>query len=151
MKKSGQVEGLPQVDEAVIGLGVEEVFSGGIGQAAGIRQGDVIESINGEPVHDPIDYRFHVADETVEVVIRRGDDLLVVEIEKEADDDLGVKLADMPVIKCNNKCVFCFLHQMPRKMRKTLYYQDDDYRLSFPPWRLRHTHKPVGCRVPEDR
>ena len=131
MKKSGQVEGLPQVDEAVVGLGVEEVVSGGIGEAVGIRPGDVIEAINGEPVHDPIDYRFHVAEETVEVVLRRGDDVIVVDIEKETDDDLGVTLADMPIIKCNNKCVFCFLHQMPRKMRKTLYYQDDDYRLSF--------------------
>ncbi len=131
MKKSGQVEGLPQVDEAVVGLGVENVADGGIGQAVGIQPGDIIEFINGEPVRDPIDYRFHVAEETVKVVLRRGDDVIVVDIEKETDDDLGVTLADMPIIKCNNKCVFCFLHQMPRKMRKTLYYQDDDYRLSF--------------------
>ncbi|MDE2888444.1 MAG: DUF512 domain-containing protein [Gemmatimonadota bacterium] len=131
MKKSAQIEGLPQVDEAVAGLGVEAVVSGGIGEAVGIRAGDVIEAINGESVRDPIDYRFHVAEEAVEVVLRRGKDVIVVDIEKDTDDDLGVTLAEMPIIKCNNKCVFCFLHQMPRKMRKTLYYQDDDYRLSF--------------------
>ena len=129
--RSSQIEGLPQVDEAVSGLGVEAVDSGGIGEAAGIRPGDVIETVNGEVVRDPIDYRFHIAEETVEVVLRRGDDVIVVEIEKDTDDDLGVTLTEMPIIKCNNKCVFCFLHQMPKKMRKTLYYQDDDYRLSF--------------------
>lgn len=122
---------MPQVDEAVAGIGVEAVVSGGIGEAVGILPGDVIVAINGESVHDPIDYRFHVADEAVEVVLRRGSDVVVVDIEKDTDDDLGVTLAEMPIIKCNNKCVFCFLHQMPRKMRKTLYYQDDDYRLSF--------------------
>ncbi len=131
MKKSGQVEGRPQVDEAVAGLDVEAVAYGGIGEAVGIRPGDVIESINGEPVRDPIDYRFHVAEETVEVVLRRGDEVVVVDVEKDPDDDLGVTLSEMPIIKCNNKCVFCFLHQMPKRMRKTLYYQDDDYRLSF--------------------
>ena len=114
-----------------MGLGVDAVASGGIGEAVGIRQGDVIEAINGESVRDPIDYRFHIAEETVEVVLRRGQDVIVVDIEKDTDDDLGVTLSEMPIIKCNNKCVFCFLHQMPRKMRKTLYYQDDDYRLSF--------------------
>lgn len=119
------------MDEAVVGLSVEAVASGGIGEAVGIRQGDVIEAINGESVRDPIDYRFHVAEESVEVVLRRGNDVIVLEIDKDADDDLGVTLSEMPIIKCNNKCVFCFLHQMPRKMRKTLYYQDDDYRLSF--------------------
>ncbi|MDE2998544.1 MAG: DUF512 domain-containing protein [Gemmatimonadota bacterium] len=131
MKKPRKIEGLPQVDEAVAGLGVEAVVSGGIGEAVGILPGDVIEAINGESVRDPIDYRFHVAEEAVEVVLRRGKDVIVVEIEKDTDDDLGVTLAEMPIIKCNNKCVFCFLHQMPPKMRKTLYYQDDDYRLSF--------------------
>ena len=131
MNRPGKIEGLPQVDEAVVGLGVDAVASGGIGEAVGIRQGDVIEAINGESVRDPIDYRFHIADETVEIVLRRGQDVIVVDIEKDTDDDLGVTLSEMPIIKCNNKCVFCFLHQMPRKMRKTLYYQDDDYRLSF--------------------
>lgn len=119
------------MDEAVVGLGVDAVVSGGIGDAVGIRQGDVIESINGESIRDPIDFRFHIAEETVEVVLRRGQDVIVVDIVKDTDDDLGVTLSEMPIIKCNNKCVFCFLHQMPRKMRKTLYYQDDDYRLSF--------------------
>ena len=144
MKKSGQVEGRPQVDEAVAGLGVEAVASGGIGEAVGIRPGDVIESINGEPVRDPIDYRFHVAEETVEVVLRRGDDVVVVDVEKEPDDDMGVTLSEMPIIKCNNKCVFCFLHQMPRKDAQDTLLPGRRLQAVLSPWRLRHPHEPFG-------
>ena len=125
------VEGLPQVDSIESGVWVEAVLANGIGESTGIQPGDVIESINGQPVRDPIDYRFHIGEEVVEVHLRRDDQVLILDIEKDSDDDLGITLGDMPILKCNNKCVFCFLHQMPKGLRKTLYYQDDDYRLSF--------------------
>ncbi len=119
------------VEKAGVGVGIGEVVPGGIGEGVGMRPGDVIEAVNGEPIRDPIDYRFHIGDDAVEVHLRRGDETFVFDIEKEPDEDLGIVLDDMPILKCNNKCVFCFLHQMPKGMRKTLYYQDDDYRLSF--------------------
>ena len=119
------------VEKAEGRVRIKEVVPGGIGEAVGIQVGDVIEAINGEPIRDPIDYRFHIGDEAVEVHLRRGEEPAIFDIEKDADEDLGIVLDDMPILKCNNKCVFCFLHQMPRGMRKTLYYQDDDYRLSF--------------------
>ena len=125
------VEGLPQVESLGTGVCVEEVIPEGIGESIGILPGDVIEAINGHPVRDPIDYRFHIGEEEVEVSLKRDGQYLLLDIEKDADDDLGITLGDMPILKCNNKCVFCFLHQMPKGMRKTLYYQDDDYRLSF--------------------
>ena len=125
------VEGLPQVESLDTGVCVEEVIPEGIGESIGILPGDVIEAINGHPVRDPIDYRFHIGEEEVEVSLKRDGQRLLLDIEKDADDDLGITLGDMPILKCNNKCVFCFLHQMPKGMRKTLYYQDDDYRLSF--------------------
>ena len=119
------------VEKAEGRVRVKEVVPGGIGEAVGMQVGDVIEAVNGEPIRDPIDYRFHIGDEAVEVHLRRGEETAIFDIEKDADEDLGIVLDDMPILKCNNKCVFCFLHQMPRGMRKTLYYQDDDYRLSF--------------------
>ena len=125
------VEGLPVADEVGLGVRVKSVHPGETAQVVGIRAGDVIEYINGLPIRDPIDYRFNVGDEEVELVVRRGEEALVFELEKDADDDLGLVVDDMPILKCDNKCVFCFLHQMPKGMRKTLYYQDDDYRLSF--------------------
>ena len=126
-----QVEGRPITRELEVGLRIETVLPDGIGEAIGLVPNDVIEAMNGEPVRDAIDYRFHLGNEDIEVQIRRGDDVFIFEIEKDLEDDLGVEFEEMPILKCDNKCVFCFLHQMPKGMRKTLYYQDDDYRLSF--------------------
>ena len=114
-----------------IGVEVTGVIPRGLGEEAGLLPGDVIERINGEAVRDPIDYRFHIGEDLVELEILRGEERVVFDIEKDPDDDLGLELEDLSILKCNNKCVFCFLHQMPKGMRKTLYYQDDDYRLSF--------------------
>ena len=113
------------------GLKVKGVNPEGIGAAVGILPGDVVERINGEAVRDPIDYRFHVSEEAVLVLVRRGSEVWEAEVEKDADEDLGLTFEDMEILKCDNACVFCFLHQMPKGMRRALYYQDDDYRLSF--------------------
>ena len=129
--KGAQVEGRPSIEQVEMGVRVSFVHPEGIGEAIGLLPGDVLESINGQPVRDPIDYRFYFGEEDVAVAIKRGEDAFLFEIEKDIEDDLGVDFEDMPILKCDNKCVFCFLHQMPKGMRKTLYYQDDDYRLSF--------------------
>jgi len=129
--KGASVEGRGAVRNLESGVPIASVESGSIAAEVGLLPGDVLESINDEPIRDPIDYRFHVGDEEVLLQIRRGSELLLFEIEKETDEDLGIGLEDMPILKCDNKCVFCFLHQMPKGMRRTLYYQDDDYRLSF--------------------
>ena len=129
--KGARVEGRRGIERVEAGLQIRFVHPDGIGDAMGLRPGDVLESINGQPVRDPIDYRFYMGDEDVLIAVRRGDERFLFEIKKEIDDDLGVDFEDMPILKCDNKCVFCFLHQMPKGLRKTLYYQDDDYRLSF--------------------
>lgn len=129
--KGARVEGRRGIERVEAGLQIRFVHPDGIGDAMGLRPGDVLESINGQPVRDPIDYRFYMGDEDVLTAVRRGDERFLFEIEKEIEDDLGVDFEDMPILKCDNKCVFCFLHQMPKGLRKTLYYQDDDYRLSF--------------------
>lgn len=129
--KGARVEGRRGIERVEAGLQIRFVHPDGIADAMGLRPGDVLESINGQPVRDPIDYRFYMGDEDVLTAVRRGDERFLFEIEKEIEDDLGVDFEDMPILKCDNKCVFCFLHQMPKGLRKTLYYQDDDYRLSF--------------------
>jgi putative radical SAM enzyme (TIGR03279 family) len=126
-----QVEGRSVTKELEVGLKIETVLPDGIGEALGLVPGDLLEAINEQPIRDAIDYRFHLGEEDIEVQIRRGSDVFIFEIEKDIEDDLGVEFEEMPILKCDNKCVFCFLHQMPKGMRKTLYYQDDDYRLSF--------------------
>lgn len=125
------LEGAEQVETLEAGLLIKAVADGSLAQAMALLPGDRIEAIDGKPVRDPIDFRFNFGDEIVELTIVRDDARLIYEIEKDPDEDLGVTFEDMSILKCDNKCVFCFLHQMPKKLRKTLYYQDDDYRLSF--------------------
>ncbi len=113
---------------------IAELLPDGTGVAAGLLPGDYIVAINGHRLRDAIDYRFHIANELVEIEILRGDESIIFEIEKDDDDDLGVEFVE-PLFDrlrtCNNKCPFCFLTQMPKGLRKSLYLKDDDYRLGF--------------------
>ncbi|MDZ7289587.1 MAG: DUF512 domain-containing protein [candidate division KSB1 bacterium] len=101
------------------------------GLEAGLRPGDDLLRINGEPVRDILDYRFLTADEIVEVEVRRGDELLVFAIEKHFDDTLGLNFAPLKIRGCGNDCIFCFVDQNPAGMRSPLYFRDEDFRLSF--------------------
>ncbi|MDO4620187.1 MAG: DUF512 domain-containing protein [Lachnospiraceae bacterium] len=101
----------------------------------GVEPGMFLVSVNGTPVEDVFDYRFLMNDEHVDVLIREanGDETLL-EIDKEADEDFGVEFVSSMMDdykSCHNRCIFCFIDQMPPGMRDTLYFKDDDSRLSF--------------------
>ncbi|MEP6756215.1 MAG: DUF512 domain-containing protein [Chthonomonadales bacterium] len=101
---------------------------------AGIAVGDLLRSVNGHSMLDILDYQFHSTDERMTCQVEREGELLKVVIRKRDGEDTGLMFAtDLgdKIHTCNNKCVFCFIHQMPKKMRKTLYLMDDDFRLSF--------------------
>ncbi|HEX6288511.1 MAG TPA: DUF512 domain-containing protein [Herpetosiphonaceae bacterium] len=113
---------------------VVNVEPGSTAQELDLRVGDIVVAVNGQRMRDVIDYRFAMAEELVTVEVLRGDERLLFEIEKDADDDLGLEFSEPlwdRLRTCNNKCPFCFLTQMPKGFRKTLYLKDDDYRLSF--------------------
>jgi putative radical SAM enzyme (TIGR03279 family) len=116
---------------------IEKVDPGSLGEELGLRPRDEIVSINGSRMEDVIDYRFLIADEEVEVAIAPGGDrerLRVVTLEKEADETLGVTfVADVfdGIRICANDCDFCFVYQNAKRMRRSVYIKDDDYRLSF--------------------
>ena len=114
---------------------ISKVYKGSIADELGIKVGDLLISINGEPIHDIIEYRFLLSDEYLEVEIQKQNtEVYIYEIEKDYDDDLGIEFTN-PIIdkakSCRNKCVFCFIDQLPKGMRETLYFKDDDSRLSF--------------------
>ena len=114
------------------GLLVERVTPESIGHHVGLSPGDRILSINGNPLRDAIDYKFHVTDENIELkVIKKEGTLLEIEIEKDADEDLGIEIPGMKIRQCPNKCIFCFVDQNPKGVRKALYIRDEDYRFSF--------------------
>lgn len=114
---------------------IDQVIQGSIADEVGIEKGDVLLSINGKQPVDLIDYRFLCAEEDLEVEVQKEDgEVWVCEIEKEYDEDLGLGFIQDTfdgIKNCANKCIFCFVDQMPVGMRETLYVKDDDYRLSF--------------------
>ncbi len=110
-------------------IGVEP---GGTALDVGIGEGDRIISINSLPVPDYLAYRYLIASEEVVLLVRKKSGGEVeIEIEKDEDDDLGIIPAPMKVRSCNNRCVFCFVEQMPKGLRRTLYVKDEDYLHSF--------------------
>lgn len=114
---------------------VMEVIPGSIGEQMGVQPGDGIMAINNRPVRDIIDYRFLTCEAELTVSLVKGNsEEWILDIEKDFDDDLGLVFKNDGlgrIKRCRNKCVFCFLAQLPEGMRKTLYFNDDDYRLSF--------------------
>jgi putative radical SAM enzyme (TIGR03279 family) len=111
------------------------VLPGSIAEEAGIEKGDILLSVNGEKVKDIFDYRFLIAEESLLLEVKKQDgELWEIEIDKDEYEDLGIDFETSMLDdakSCTNKCVFCFIDQLPKGMRKTLYFKDDDSRLSF--------------------
>ena len=100
----------------------------------GIKKGDILVSINGHRITDVLDYMYYSSENTVTLLLERDNKHLMLKIRKSEYDDLGLEFNTFLMDKkqsCCNKCVFCFIDQMPKGMRKTLYFKDDDARLSF--------------------
>ena len=101
---------------------------------AGIRAGDVLVSINDHEISDVLDYRFYLAEEKLTLTLTRGEKTFDVKIKKQEYDDIGLDF-ETPLMdkkhSCENKCVFCFIDQLPKGLRSSLYFKDDDSRLSF--------------------
>ena len=105
-----------------------------IGEEVGLEPGDLLVSINGQPLRDLIDYRYHSADESLVFEVERQGKRHRLEIERDYDEDLGLEFTQVVfdgMRLCGNRCPFCFVQQMPKGMRPSLYVRDDDYRYSF--------------------
>lgn len=114
---------------------IKYVLSGSIAEEIGLEPGDIIEKINDIEIKDVLDYRFLINDEFITLTVKtKQGEVVEVDIEKDAYEPLGAEfensLMDKP-LHCTNKCVFCFIDQLPKGMRESLYFKDDDTRLSF--------------------
>lgn len=111
-----------------------DVESGSLAEEAGIEGGDILLTVNGHEIHDILEYRFLTAEYEVTLEIKKTDGE-VQEIVIENDyDDLGIIFREELLAEaqsCRNKCIFCFIDQLPPGMRETVYFKDDDTRLSF--------------------
>ncbi|MCR5031529.1 MAG: DUF512 domain-containing protein [Lachnospiraceae bacterium] len=114
---------------------IKRIEEGSIAEEMGLESGDQIVSINGTVIEDVFDYRFLIQDEHLDVVVltKDGEECLL-DIDKDESEDLGIEFENGLMDdyhSCCNKCIFCFIDQMPKGMRETLYFKDDDSRLSF--------------------
>lgn len=114
---------------------IKEVLPGSIAEELGVEAGDLLLAINDEEIEDVFDYHYYVNDEELTVLIQKPDgEEWELEIEKDYEEDLGIEFEQGLMDEyrsCRNKCMFCFIDQMPEGMRETLYFKDDDSRLSF--------------------
>jgi putative radical SAM enzyme (TIGR03279 family) len=114
------------------GIRIEEVERGSPAERLGLVPGDEILAVNGRPIPDELSLKFHLAEESVDIEIRKsnGEEFsLPAELAEGAG--LGIKVEDFRTRTCNNACLFCFIDQLPQDVRPTLKIKDDDYRLSF--------------------
>jgi len=113
-------------------LRVESVESGGYAAELGLLAGDRLLSINGHEITDLVDYHLYIGSERlVLTVLKEDDDLWELDLEKGVHEDLGIQVVHPQPRQCGNQCLFCFVHQLPKGMRKTLYIKDEDYRFSY--------------------
>ena len=113
---------------------ISEVTKGSPAAKAGLLPGDYIISINDNEINDVLDYRFYLTEKKVKIKIHRESELFDVLIKKDEYADIGLDFETFLMDKnhsCRNKCIFCFIDQLPKGMRETLYFKDDDSRLSF--------------------
>ncbi len=113
---------------------VNSVIPGSPADREGVREGDLLAAINGHKVKDVLDYMYYAAETEVTLDMVRHGEEMTVHISKDEYDDLGLEFETFLMDskqRCSNNCVFCFIDQMPPGMRETLYFKDDDARLSF--------------------
>ena len=114
---------------------VSSTQNGGLAQKHGVEAGDKIISINGNEINDILDYRFYETDRRLQILLEKSDGgRREITVRKGQYDSLGVECGTYLMDRqrsCRNKCVFCFIDQLPKGMRKSLYFKDDDDRLSF--------------------
>ncbi|MCK8058021.1 MULTISPECIES: DUF512 domain-containing protein [unclassified Fusibacter] len=114
---------------------IKSVDPGSVAEEMGIESGDLLIEINGKPIVDVMDFLYFMDDDEIVIVVQKPDgEQWELEIEKEYDEVLGLNF-EKPILdeakRCTNQCVFCFIDQLPEGMRETLYFKDDDSRLSF--------------------
>lgn len=110
---------------------VDDITSACPAGKAGILEGDVILSINGNQIHDEIDYMFYGGEPKLHIEIKRDGKTQHIRLNLKESEKSGIRLRQFRLKTCRCNCIFCFVGQLPRGLRKTLYVKDEDYRMSF--------------------
>jgi putative radical SAM enzyme (TIGR03279 family) len=113
---------------------INNVAPQSIAEALGLQPGDIVLEVNQHKLRDVIDYRFATAEEDIMLRVQTAEGEIIFDIEKDPDEELGIEFTENLFDRlrtCHNACPFCFVAQLPTGLRKTLYVNDDDFRLSF--------------------
>lgn len=114
------------------GVEIEEIQKRSIAEKVGLQPGDILVSINGHEVRDAIDLMYYSNEPELRFLIKRDKKMLLIDGDvSTTDHDYGIVLKPFKIKTCKNNCVFCFVAQLPKGLRKTLYVKDEDYRMSF--------------------
>lgn len=117
------------------GVEIEEIRKGSLAERAGLRAGDRLIAVNGHKVRDDIDLMFYGQEPLLELLVERGKRRLIFtlnsELQAARNSNMGIVLKPFKIKTCKNNCIFCFVAQLPRGLRRSLYVKDEDYRMSF--------------------
>ncbi len=112
-------------------LKIETVDPAGYAAELGLEPGDMILAINDHPIEDILDYHLEIGADQLNIEVLHDDEVWELVVDKDADEDFGIEVEHPEPRQCGNQCLFCFVHQLPKGMRKTLYVKDEDYRFSY--------------------
>lgn len=113
------------------GIQIDRISPGSRAERSGLLPGDILVSINSHKLRDPVDFMFYGIDDSIEILVKRNGKNLRLHAERGEGEEFGADFKPFKPMTCNNNCMFCFVKQLPRGLRKTLYIKDDDYRMSF--------------------
>ena len=113
------------------GLQIDNLQPGRLAEKSGLHPGDVLLSINSHKLRDVIDFIFYSADENLMIDIKRDDKIITIPVDRGGCNEFGMDFKPAKVMTCRNNCIFCFVKQLPKGLRKTLYVKDEDFRMSF--------------------
>jgi len=113
------------------GIEIDRVYPGSQAERVGLLPGDILISINSHKLRDPVDFMFYNTEDSIEIGIKRNKENINLHVMREEGSEFGIDFKPLRAMTCRNNCIFCFVNQLPKGLRKSLYIKDDDYRMSF--------------------
>ena len=113
------------------GIEIANIIPGTIAEKTGLLPGDLLISVNSQKLRDPIDFMYYSADDNLYIDLKRKGKIVNVYMKRDENKELGIIFKPFKVMTCKNNCIFCFVKQLPKGLRKSLYIKDEDYRMSF--------------------
>jgi putative radical SAM enzyme (TIGR03279 family) len=113
------------------GIEIDRIYPGSQAERLGLLPEDVLVSVNSHKLRDPLDFMFYSSHDSVEIDVKRDEKNFNIRAVREEGRGFGVDFKPLKAMTCRNNCIFCFVKQLPKGLRKTLYIKDDDYRMSF--------------------